>query len=199
MKEIILELEGLNCANCAAKIEKLTKDIDGVDDVSLDFISKKLKVKVESQEKTKNIIDEIKTIVKRLEPDVIVVERDEHDYSHSQGHSHDHGYVKKEDIMKIIFSGILFILPWLLKLEGTPKFIVYLFAYIVVGLEIIIRAFKNLMAGQPLMNIFNDSSYLRAFIIGEYPEGVAVMLFYQIGNYSKDWQSITQESLFHLF
>ena len=96
MKEIILELEGLNCANCAAKIEKLTKDIDGVDDVSLDFISKKLKVKVESQEKTKNIIDEIKTIVKRLEPDVIVVERDEHDYSYAQGHSHDHGYVKKK-------------------------------------------------------------------------------------------------------
>ncbi|QQY80226.1 Cd2+/Zn2+-exporting ATPase [Keratinibaculum paraultunense] len=182
MKEIILELEGLNCANCAAKIEKLTKDIDGVDDVSLDFISKKLKVKVESQEKTKNIIDEIKTIVKRLEPDVIVVERDEHDYSYAQGHSHDHGYVKKEDIMKIIFSGILFILPWLLKLEGTPKFIVYLFAYIVVGLEIIIRAFRNLMAGQPFDEYFLMTvATLGAFIIGEYPEGVAVMLFYQIG------------------
>ncbi len=182
MKEIILELEGLNCANCAAKIEKLTRNIEGVDDVSLDFISKKLKVKVESQEKTKNIIDEIKTIVKRLEPDVIVVERDEHDYSHSQGHSHDHGYVKKEDIMKIIFSGILFILPWLLKLEGTPKFIVYLFAYIVVGLEIIIRAFKNLMAGQPFDEYFLMTvATLGAFIIGEYPEGVAVMLFYQIG------------------
>ncbi len=41
MKEIVLELEGLNCAGCAAKIEELTNEIDGVDNASLDFVSKK--------------------------------------------------------------------------------------------------------------------------------------------------------------
>lgn len=182
MKEIVLELEGLNCAGCAAKIEKLTNDIYGVNNATLDFVSKRLKVKIEIEEETKNITNEIKDIVNKLEPDVIVIEKDRQDYSYDQGHSHDHGYVKKEDIIKIIFSGILFILPWLLKLEGTPKFIVYLFAYIVVGLEIIIRAFKNLMAGQPFDEYFLMTvATLGAFIIGEYPEGVAVMLFYQVG------------------
>ncbi|NLV77029.1 MAG: cadmium-translocating P-type ATPase [Tissierellia bacterium] len=182
MKEIVLELEGLNCAGCAAKIEKLTNDIYGVNNATLDFVSKRLKVKIEIEEETKNITNEIKDIVNKLEPDVIVIEKDRQDYSYDQGHSHDHGYVKKEDIIKIIFSGILFILPWLLKLEGTPKFIVYLFAYIVVGLEIIIRAFRNLMAGQPFDEYFLMTvATLGAFIIGEYPEGVAVMLFYQIG------------------
>lgn len=41
VKEIVLELEGLNCAGCAAKIEELTNEIDGVDNASLDFVSKK--------------------------------------------------------------------------------------------------------------------------------------------------------------
>ncbi len=40
MKEIVLELEGLNCASCAAKIEELANDIDGVDNASLDFVNK---------------------------------------------------------------------------------------------------------------------------------------------------------------
>lgn len=182
MKEIVLELEGLNCAGCAAKIEKLTNDINGVDDATLDFVSKKLKVKVESEGKAKDITDEIKTIVNKLEPDVVVVEEGEHDHSHGHGHSHDHGDVKKEDIIKIIFSGILFILPWLLKLESTPRLIVYLLAYIVVGSEIVITAFRNLMAGQPFDEYFLMTvATLGAFIIGEYPEGVAVMLFYQVG------------------
>ena len=182
MKEIVLELEGLNCAGCAAKIEKLTNDINGVDDATLDFVSKKLKVKVESEGEAKYITDEIKTIVNKLEPDVVVVEEGEHDHSHGHGHSHDHGDVKKEDIIKIIFSGILFILPWLLKLEGTPRLIVYLLAYIVVGSEIVIIAFRNLMAGQPFDEYFLMTvATLGAFIIGEYPEGVAVMLFYQVG------------------
>jgi len=182
MKEIVLELEGLNCAGCAAKIEKLTNDIYGVNNATLDFVSKRLKVKIEIEEETKNITNEIKDIVNKLEPDVIVIEKDRQDYSYNQGHSHDHKGLKKEDLFKIIFSGILFILPWLLKLEGTPKFIVYLLAYIVVGLEIIIRAFRNLMAGQPFDEYFLMTvATLGAFIIGEYPEGVAVMLFYQIG------------------
>ncbi len=55
MKEIVLELEGLNCAGCAAKIEKLTNDIYGVNNATLDFVSKRLKVKIEIEEETKKI------------------------------------------------------------------------------------------------------------------------------------------------
>ena len=51
MKEIVLELNGQNCAGCAAKIEKLTNELQGVDKASLDFVSKKLKVNVEDEHK----------------------------------------------------------------------------------------------------------------------------------------------------
>jgi len=182
VKEIVLELEGLNCASCAAKIEELANDIDGVDNASLDFVNKKLKVNVEEDNKSENITNEIKTIVNTLEPHVQVIEKNKEDYSHS--HSHDHGDIKKSDIIKLIIGGILFIIPYLFKLEGTPRFLTYLLAYIVVGLEIIIIAIRNVFRGQPFDEYFLMTvATIGAFLIGEYPEGVAVMLFYQLGEF----------------
>ena len=184
MKEIVLELEGLNCAGCAAKIEALTNDIEGVDSASLDFVSKKLKVNVEGNDKSENITDEIKAIVNKLEPHVVVIEKNKGNYSHAHehGHSHDHGDINKSDIFKLILGGILFIIPYIFKLEGTPRFLIYLTAYIVVGLEIIIIAIRNVLAGQPFDEYFLMTvATVGAFAIGEYPEGVAVMLFYQLG------------------
>ncbi|MCF6464793.1 heavy metal translocating P-type ATPase [Clostridium sp. Cult2] len=181
MKEFILGLEGLNCASCASKIEKLTKEIDGVDDATLDFVSKKLKIHVVEENKSKGIIDEIKYIIKRLEPDVKVVEENS---NLQPNHQHNHGNINKNDIFKIIISGILFIMPWIFKLEGVPKLTIYLMAYILVGFEIIIRAIRNLLAGQPFdENFLMTVATIGAFAIGEYPEGVAVMLFYQVGEF----------------
>ena len=179
MKEIILELDGLNCAGCAAKIEKLTNGINGVDNANLDFVSKKLKVNVKEEEQAQNVTNEIKTIVKKLEPEVVVIEKD-HENEHS--HSHDHEDISKKDVIRLIVGGILFITPWLLKLEGNLKLSVYLIAYIIAGAEIVVRAIKNLFAGQPFdENFLMTVATIGAFAIGEYPEGVAVMLFYQVG------------------
>lgn len=181
MKEFILGLEGLNCASCASKIEKLTNEIDGVDNATLDFVTKRLRVNIVEEDRWKGIIEEIKNIVKRLEPDVKVVEEG-HDHQHS--HDHDHGDIGRKDIIKIIISGILFVIPWLLKLDDIPRLIIYLAAYIIIGTEIIIRAIKNLFAGQPFdENFLMTVATLGAFAIGEYPEGVAVMLFYQVGEF----------------
>ncbi|NMA86576.1 MAG: cadmium-translocating P-type ATPase [Tissierellia bacterium] len=186
MKEIVLELEGLNCAGCAAKIEELTNEIDGVDNASLDFVSKKLKVNVED-EKSKNVTNEIKIIVNTLEPHVLVIEKDKkhsHSHDHSHGHSHDHGDISKKNIIRLIIGGILFIIPYLLKLEGSSRFFVYLVAYVAIGLEIVIIAIRNLLAGQPFDEFFLMTvATAGAFVIGEYPEAVAVMLFYQVGEF----------------
>ncbi|GMG96426.1 heavy metal translocating P-type ATPase [Tepidimicrobium xylanilyticum] len=181
MKEFILGLEGLNCAGCASKIEKLTNEIDGVDNATLDFVTKKLRVEVVEEDRTTGIIEEIKNIVKRLEPGVNVVEEIT---SVQYNHHHEHGDLDKRDIMKILISGILFAIPWLSKLDGIPRFTIYLAAYVIIGSEIIIKAIKNLFAKQPFdENFLMTVATLGAFAIGEYPEGVAVMLFYQIGEF----------------
>ncbi len=67
-------LEGLHCANCAAKIEKQTKDLEGISDASLDFMAKKLKFRVANLEDLPRITDDIKAIVHKLEPDVEIQE-----------------------------------------------------------------------------------------------------------------------------
>ncbi|HZK33484.1 MAG TPA: heavy metal translocating P-type ATPase, partial [Tissierellaceae bacterium] len=67
-------------------------------------------------------------------------------------------------------------------LEGTQRFIVYLAAYLAVGHQVIFRAIKNVMAGMAFdENFLMTIATIAAFAIGEYPEGVAVMLFYQVG------------------
>ena len=174
MHEIILELKGLDCAGCAAKIEKLTGDIDGVDGVNLDFVSSILKVKLIDESMSEIVVGQIRDIVGKLEPDVVISQRDEG--------VHDHGGIGKRDIVRILVGAALFIIPLLFKLEGAPRFIIYAIAYLVVGMDILIRAARNIIAGQPFDEYFLMSiATIGAFIIREYPEGVAVMLFYQVG------------------
>lgn len=183
MKQIELELNGLNCAGCAGKIEKLSREIEGVEEANLDFVSKKLKVNVSKDNKANTVTEEIKKIVNKLEPHVIVIDKtDAHHHSHDHEHHHDHGEVSKEEITKLILGGLLFVLPLLFRLEGMPRLLVYSLSYIVVGYEVIIRAVKNLLAGIPFdENFLMTVATIGAFLIGEYPEGVAVMLFYQVG------------------
>ncbi|MBW4827177.1 MAG: cadmium-translocating P-type ATPase [Clostridiaceae bacterium] len=182
-KEFILE--GLNCANCANKIEKKTRDINGVDSATMDFISKKLKVQIKSDNNSDKISNEIKTIVNELEPHVRVIEKES--LSHSHEHDHSHGNVEKSQVAKIILAVILYLIPIILKLEGSSRFILFFVSYIVVGGEILLRAARNISKGQ----IFDENflmalATIGAFAIGEYPEGVAVMLFYQIGELFQD-------------
>lgn len=183
MKLIELELNGLNCASCAAKIEKLSGEMIGVDEASLDIVTKKLKVKIVDDKKSDTIKKEIKGIIKKLEPDVIVIDKSEKQ-SKEDNHDHDHNHdgIDRKEIMRLVFSGILFIIPLILKLEGTARLITYLISYLIVGHRVINRAFKNVLGGVPFdENFLMTIATFGAFAIGEYPEAVAVMLFYQVG------------------
>ena len=184
MATIYLNLEGLNCAGCAGKIESNTDKIEGVTSASLDFVNKKLTIDLSDKEKENIIIDQVKDIVKKLEPDVIVTDLSKAQV-HNHEHSHDHGDLGNKDIIKIATALILFILPFTFKLEGSLRFIIYFASYLIVGYKVIIRAFKNIGSGTAFdENFLMTIATVGAFIIGEYPEGVAVMLFYQIGRAS---------------
>lgn len=181
MKTIELELNGLNCTNCANKIQKLTNEIEGVSSANLDMVTKKLKINLGENGVSEDIVKTTIGIIKKLEPEVVVVDKskgskDEHD------HHHHHENITKVKLYRIIISVILFATPFLLKLEGTPRLLVYLTSYFIVGYDVIIRALKNIARGSAFdENFLMTLATVGAFIIGEYPEGVAVMLFYQVG------------------
>lgn len=202
-KKKVLVLEGLNCASCGEKIENLSKKVKGVQDAKLDFISKKLTLELDSSEEI-GAVKHIKGIIKDLEPDVEVLdisdkraERVKPNVGYCDGNCTPDKPVKKKSILdrfrnkvnnksflKILIATILFFLPIIFKIEGNLRIVIYGAAYLTVGLEIIIRAFKNVRAGQPFDEYFLMTiATAGAFIIGEYPEGVAVMLLYQIGEY----------------
>ena len=94
----------------------------------------------------------------------------------------------KEPI-KIIIAFILFLVSLIIKFpnEEINKYI-YIIAYLIVGFEIIIKAIKNIFKGRVFdENFLMTIATIGAFAIGEFPEAVAVMLFYQIGELFQDY------------
>ena len=95
----------------------------------------------------------------------------------------------KKNLIQIIISAILFVIGLLVPFsnEWITKGI-YIGAYLIVGLEIIIKAIKNIFKGEVFDEHFLMAvATIGAFAIGEFPEAVAVMLFYQIGELFQDY------------
>ena len=95
----------------------------------------------------------------------------------------------KKSLIQIIISAILFAIGLLVPFsnEWITKGI-YIVAYLIVGLEIVIKAVKNIFKGEVFDEHFLMAvATIGAFAIGEFPEAVAVMLFYQIGELFQDY------------
>ena len=92
-------------------------------------------------------------------------------------------------VIKIIVALILFIIALVLNFNNElVNNIIYIMAYIIVGFEIVKKAIKNIIRGKLFdENFLMTIATLGAFGIGEFPEAVAVMLFYQIGESFQDY------------
>lgn len=71
MKKVI-KVEDLDCANCAAKVEKAIKELSGVNSASVSFMAQKIVVDV-TDERAATIIDDIRKIAKKVEPDMRIL------------------------------------------------------------------------------------------------------------------------------
>ena len=97
----------------------------------------------------------------------------------SSSEGEDTGKIKK----KLLIGGVLFVLGiFVPKTLFIPKLVIFLVSYLVIGGDVLLSAFKNILNGQVFdENFLMAIATVGAFAIGEYPEGVAVMLFYQLG------------------
>lgn len=90
--------------------------------------------------------------------------------------------MKKKKEVIIVISAILFVIALLIKVNLTLQLILMLIAYILVGKDTVLGAIKNVEKGDFLDEKFLMTiATLGAILIGEYPEAVAVMLFYEVG------------------
>ncbi|PEI95296.1 cadmium-translocating P-type ATPase [Bacillus pseudomycoides] len=179
-KEVFV-LEGLDCANCAMKIETKVKEMPSVSNATVDFVSKKLKIEVANKKELETTVQDIKNIVHKLEPDVKVVREEK--TGHDHGHSHDHGEGNvKKMLWRLAIGGVL---TGVAALAGLPQMItipLFVIAYLLIGGDIVWRAVRNITRGQVFdENFLMAIATLGAFAIGQYSEAVAVMLFYQVG------------------
>ncbi len=185
--ECTLFIEGLDCPNCAAKIEHKLSTLEKIKKVTVDFMGKK--VIIQSENLTQDeLVEVIQTEVDKIEDGVKVSNKKFDLYSHNHSHSHEHGHSHgEEDIDKIkkklLIGGILFVFGiFIPETLAIPRFAVFLASYFIIGGDVLLSAVKNIMKGQVFdENFLMAIATIGAFAIGEYPEGVAVMLFYQLG------------------
>ena len=94
---------------------------------------------------------------------------------------------QKNELLRLSLSGIIFVAAIVFPLSATVKAVLYVLAYLISGYEVLFSAAKNILHGE----IFDENflmavASIGAICIGEYPEAVAVMLFYGVGELFED-------------
>lgn len=94
----------------------------------------------------------------------------------------------KNLLIKIIISSIIFIIAILSPINLYAKLSLYILSYLIVGYEILEKSFKNILSGE----IFDENFLMVlasfvAFFLGEYTEAIAIILFYQIGEFFQSY------------
>ena len=175
--ECMLSIEGLDCPNCAAKVERKINTLEGIKEATVDFLGKKIVVLADEISENE-LVELIQTEVDKIE-DGVKVFVPKVQAGESSSEEEDTGKIKK----KLLIGGILFVLGiFVPKTLFIPKLAVFLVSYLVIGGDVLLSAFKNILNGQVFdENFLMAIATIGAFAIGEYPEGVAVMLFYQLG------------------
>ena len=172
----VYSIANLCCANCAAKIEEKLKALPEVEDLTLTFATKKLSVTAKNPDK---LLPKLTEIARTVEEDVTFIPAEDHQ---EKGSSGDDG--------KIILLGTgLFLLGLILGMVEffAAQKVAFVAAYLVLGWEILLTAGKNLIKGKMLdENFLMGIATLGAFVIGEFPEAVGVMLFYRVGEWFEE-------------
>jgi Cd2+/Zn2+-exporting ATPase len=101
-----------------------------------------------------------------------------------------HGEHQKKDFKKtrIVIGALLFAFCLFVNIENGLKLTLFLTSYLLIGADILLKAFGNIQNPKNLFdeNFLMSAATIGAFVIGEYPESVAVMLFYQAGEWLQE-------------
>ena len=233
-------MENLDCANCAAKIEAKINAHPQVQEATITFATRQLRLTAEDPDA---LLPELTAIARTVEDGVVIrpredVHKEEHHHEHTCGcgcghdhhhehdcgcdhdhhehkcgcgHDHHHGHEcgcghdhhhchapshdeahhdhvhgESESPAPLLIGAGLFAVGLVLGHLGLKwlTLAVCLAAYVILGREVIATALKNLTKGHVFdENFLMSIATIGAFLIGEFPEAVGVMLFYRVGEY----------------
>lgn len=206
-------LEGIDCANCAAKVERGVATVPGVTNSSVNFMTETLSFEVAGGNRN-DVLASVKQTVGTLEPDVVlrkkadgtlvgngtesyknsasiesisVKEETSHKQTNRASLANIFGNKTKITIIRLILGLALLTTGIFLPMDGQVSLGLFILAYLITGYDVVGRAIRNIFRGQLFdENFLMTIATLSAFYIQEYPEAVAVMLFYQVGEVFQD-------------
>jgi Cd2+/Zn2+-exporting ATPase len=175
-----LILGGLCCPDCAARIERGVAKLDGVRSVTVDVMAQKLTLTACDEARLPALMRESARIAREIEPDLQISHDEKRE---ADADSDDSGNRRRRTARAGMCVGAaLFVVGIALDLSRTAELALFLISYLLIGGDVVWGALKNISKGRIFdENLLMSVATVGAFAIGEYPEGVAVMLFYQIG------------------
>ena len=206
---IQFQVEGLCCANCAAKIEKKLGEHPAVQEAVLTFTTRRLQITAPDPEA---LLPELMAIARKIEPEVTFLpmedrsrekqhdcccrgehghcdcSHDHHDHDscscgheHDHDHGHDHSHAEW-DMWTLLAGAALFVLG--LLFPGWISVTFFALGLLVLGWEVMKNAVTGLFRGRVMdENFLMTVASVGAFFIGNGAEGVGVMLFYRVGEF----------------
>jgi len=172
-----IKLSRIHCAGCAENLEQKICEVEGVNSVSIDFIKKLVTLDVEGK-RAEEIVDNVEKCITNFDRSIKII-----DQSEQEKQERKERVYKILDIARIpiciVFGIVAILIPenifWL-------KITFFVLSYLSVGYEVVYSAIKNLFKGKMLdENFLMLIATIGAFVLQDFIEAIAVMLFYSIG------------------
>ena len=200
MTQLRFRIDNLDCSTCAARMEDAISQLPGVGAVQLDFATAKLRVAVHESSQTDRLTDHIQKLISSIEQDAtLLTEETEHSgqtgpsatpvdplvekpLSGWRSHLIRHLVLPWKSILRLAIGAVMFIFPWVIDLPDIASKWLWILAWLVLGADVLWTAVRKIARRQWFDEHFLMSlATIGALVLGEYPEAVAVMLFYQTG------------------
>ena len=210
LEKKIYIMEHLGCANCAAKMEEKFNAHPQVQEAVIVFSTKQLRLTAEDPDA---LIPELQELARTVESGIVITPREAckdqsgedrregcscgHDHhnpcscgcGHPHSHEQEHPKAEKEAMPEetvLSLGAVLFAASLILDYFGMAglSFLCCLLSYVLLGRDVVKTALKNMVKGHVFdENFLMSVATIGAFLIGEAPEAVGVMLFYRVGEY----------------
>ena len=180
-------LEGLDCANCAAAVERKLQTLPEVDDVTITYATKQMKLSAKDPDA---ILPTVIQAIDSVEDGITVIPKET--VKNAAAAEEKKPSIIENPLFSIVTGAIVFIIGEILIHTVIPEssmasFAIFIVAYLILGGKVLLAAAKNIRKGQVFdENFLMCIATIGAFCIREFPEAVGVMLFYRIGEYFED-------------
>lgn len=192
----VLYLKGLDCGNCAMKIENLAKRVMDHEQIVVDFATTRFIIETKDKELIDNIFEEVEAVAHRIDPKIVVLDATTNKKERVEEEYKPGGIPLLLLIIGAAIFALAFIsMKFLTKISGINEnlirviaIVLYLISYFLVGNKVIIMFLNNLRHGR----IFDENFLMTIASVGaiftsHYEEAVMVMLLYQIGERLQDY------------